>query len=231
VDRVARGAPAAAEATVNDSLFVTLAAAAVTVGSLHSLAPDHWIPIAAVARARDWSGRRTARVALVCGFGHVTVSVLLGLIGLVSGVALVQSLGNRAAAVSGVLLIGFGVAYALWGMRHMIVRRLHGHDHTHYDHVHDPERTTVGALFAIYCADPCVAVVPILFAAAPLSRVETLTLVVLYEAATIATMVGLTAVARAGASVLRARWLERYGDSAAGGLIVLTGVAVAVLGW
>jgi len=215
---------------MND-LFVTLAIAAVTVGALHSLAPDHWIPIAAVARARRWSGRRTARVALLCGFGHVTVSVLLGLVGLVSGVALVQSLGSRAAEISGLLLIGFGVAYALWGARHLIVRRLHGHDHAHYDHVHDPSRTTVGALLAIYAADPCIAVVPILFAAATLSWVETLVLVVLYEAATIATMVGLTALARAGATVLRGRWLERYGDSAAGGLIVATGIAVALLGW
>jgi nickel/cobalt exporter len=212
-------------------LASTLAVAAATVGALHSLAPDHWVPIAAVARARSWPARRTGRVALLCGFGHVTVSVALGLIALVSGTAVVQALGARSGAVAGVLLIGFGAAYALWGARHLIARRLHGHDHKHFDHVHDPSRTTVWSLFAIYCADPCVAVVPLVFAAAPLSRLATLAIVIVYETATIATMVGLTLTARAGASQLRGKWVERYGDSLAGGLIVATGVVVAVLGW
>ena len=212
-------------------LASTLAIAAATVGALHSLAPDHWLPIAAVSRARSWPTRRTARVALLCGFGHVTVSVALGLIALFSGTAVVSALGARSGAVAGLLLIGFGVAYALWGARHVIVRKLHGHDHKHFDHVHDPARTTVWSLFAIYCADPCVAVVPIVFAAAPLSRVATLAIVIVYEAATIATMVALTLTARAGASQLRGKWVERYGDSLAGAMIVATGIVVAVLGW
>jgi 1,4-dihydroxy-2-naphthoyl-CoA synthase len=37
--------------------------------------------------------------------------------------------------------------------------------------------------------------------------------------------------ARAGAGILRGRWVERYGDSAAGGLIAATGVVVALVGW
>ncbi|HET9987522.1 MAG TPA: hypothetical protein VFQ65_03365, partial [Kofleriaceae bacterium] len=197
-----------------------LALAAATVGALHALAPDHWVPVAAVSRARGWSMGRTARVALLCGFGHVTVSALLGLAALVSGVAVIEALGARSGAVAGVLLIGFGTAYALWGLRHLFMRHFHGHDHAHAGHGHGTAKSTVWTLFAIYCADPCIAVVPIVFAAAPLSRVATLAIVAVYEVATIATMVGLTAAARAGTSVIRGRWVDRYGDSAAGGLIV-----------
>jgi hypothetical protein len=215
---------------VTESLAIALAVAAATVGALHSLAPDHWLPIAAVGRARGWSVRRTARVALLCGFGHVTVSAALGLIALVSGTTVVEALGAHSASVAGVLLIGFGLAYALWGARHVIMRKLHGHDHAHHD-VHEPERATTWTLFAIYCADPCVAVIPIVFASAPLSMASTLAIVAVYEVATVATMVALTAAARAGASHLRGRWIESYGDSAAGGLIVATGLFVAAVGW
>src|SRR5689334_17104765 len=102
-------------------LGLTLLVAAVSVGALHSLAPDHWIPIAAVGRARGWSTARTARVALLCGVGHVTVSVALGLLGLVTGRAAMESLGNHAASLSGLLLIGFGVAYLVAGVRHSVV--------------------------------------------------------------------------------------------------------------
>jgi len=210
---------------VNAPLSSTLAVAAAAVGALHALAPDHWLPIAAVSRARGWSVRRTARVALLCGFGHVTVSALLGVVALVSGTAVVEAFGARTGAVAGVLLIGFGVCYALWGLRKLA----HAHAHKHVDG--DPSRTTVWTLFAIYCADPCIAVVPIVFAAASLSRAATAAIVVVYELATIATMVALTAVARAGAAQLGGRWVERYGDAAAGGLIAATGVLVAVLGW
>ena len=62
---------------MNEGLFGALALTAATVGSLHSIAPDHWVPFAAVARARGWSAARTARVTLLCGFGHVTVSAAL----------------------------------------------------------------------------------------------------------------------------------------------------------
>jgi nickel/cobalt transporter (NicO) family protein len=208
---------------MTETLAPALALAAATVGALHALAPDHWLPIAAVSRARGWSVGRTARVALLCGFGHVTVSALLGVLALVSGSAVVEAFGARSASVAGILLIGFGAAYGLWGLRKL------AHHHAHAER--DPSRTTVWTLFAIYCADPCIAVVPIVFAAASLSRAATVTIVVVYELATIGTMVALTALARAGASRLHGRWVERYGDATAGGLIVATGVLVALIGW
>ncbi|HEY5948547.1 MAG TPA: hypothetical protein VIV40_23810 [Kofleriaceae bacterium] len=213
------------------SLLATLAFAAASVGGLHALAPDHWLPITAVSRARSWTLSRTARVALLCGLGHVSVSALLGLIALFAGTNVIAAFGAQVASVAAILMIGFGVVYAVWGARHLIARRLHGHDHTHFDHVHDASRTSTWALFAIYCADPCVAVIPIVFAAAPLSIGATLAIVLVYEISTIATMVGLVIASRLGAgAMLRARWVERYGDSAAGGLIAVTGVVVAVLG-
>jgi len=212
-------------------LFATLLAAAVTIGSLHSLAPDHWVPFAALARAQRWSAGRTARVTFLCGFGHVTVSVLLGLLGLVFGRQMFESFGQRMESVAGILLVAFGLVYAVWGLRGAAGRHVHGHTHAHYDHVHQPGSMTVGGLFLLFCADPCVAVVPILFAAAPLGVAQTAVLVVLYELATIATMIALVLPARAGAHLLPGTWFARYGDATAGGLIVLTGLVVGALGW
>jgi len=57
-------------------------------------------------------------------------------------------------------------------------------------------------------------------------------LIVIYEVATLGAMAAIVLAARAGAfRSLQAPWLDRYGDALAGGLIVATGVAVAVLGW
>ncbi len=214
----------------DDGLFAALAVVATSVGALHSLAPDHWAPFAAVGRARGWSPGRTARVTLLCGLGHGTVSVLLGLLGLVLGVQLLERVGERLEGVAGILLIGFGLAYAVWGLRHAAGRRLHGHTHAHYDHVHDPSRATIGSLFLLFCADPCVAVIPLLFAAAPLGPLRTLAVILLYEIAMLATMLALVLPARLAAGLLRARWLDRYADAAAGVSIAGLGVAVMALG-
>jgi hypothetical protein len=218
-----------------EPLFATLALAAVSLGALHTAAPDHWVPFAAVARARGWSAGRTARVTALCGFGHVTSSVLLGLLGLFFGVEMLLAFGKRMEAVAGLLLIGFGLVYAFWGLRSTAGRHLHGHAHAHYDHVHDPSKVTVWSLFLLFSADPCVAVIPILFAAAPLGAARTAVVVLLYEAATTATMVLLVLPARAGVRLLRGKWLDHcldhYGDAAAGGTIAAVGLVVVLLGW
>ncbi len=211
-------------------LFVTLAGAAAGVGALHTLAPDHWVPFAALARAQKWSAARTARITFLCGFGHVTVSALLGLLGLLFGRAIFERAGARMEAVAGVLLVGFGLAYGVWGMRRAAGKRVHGHAHVHYDHVHDASRTTAWSLFLLFSADPCVAVIPLLFAAAPLGTAPTVGLVLLYEAATIGTMIVLVLPARAGFQRLRFPWLDHWGDVVAGALIVATGLVVMALG-
>jgi putative Mn2+ efflux pump MntP len=214
---------------VSLDLFVALAGAGAAVGALHSLAPDHWVPIAAVGRAQGWSTGRTARVAAFCGFGHVTVSVALGLAALISGRELLETFGRRMESVAGLLLVGFGVAYAVWGLRHSAAH-LHGHHHHHYDHVHDPGRSTAWSLLALYAVDPCVAVIPIMMAAAPLPWPAVLALVLIYELATVGAMVGLSALARAGAGALRGRFVERWSHAAAGAVIAAVGILVGVLG-
>jgi hypothetical protein len=216
---------------MSEPYFSTLALAAAAIGSLHTAAPDHWVPFVALSRARGWSARRTAAVTLACGFGHVTVSALFALAGLFLGLRVLGSLGERLGAVAPLLLIGFGVVYGLWGLRRALAPRLHGHVHVHYDHVHDPSRASAWTLFLLFSADPCVAVAPFIVAAAPLGISRMLAVTLLYEAATLATMLVLVLPARAGARVLRAPWLDRYGDAAAGGVIAGVGLLVAGLGW
>jgi hypothetical protein len=211
-------------------LFLALAGAAVSIGSFHTAAPDHWVPFVALARARGWPARRTAAVTLLCGFGHVTVSALLGFLGLFFGVALLESVGERMSALAPLFLIGFGVVYALWGLKRAFAPRLHGHPHSRYDHVHAESRASVWTLFLLFSADPCVAVVPLMFIAAPLGTAKTVAIVVLYELATLGTMLALVLSARAGARLLRAPSLQRFGHAAAGGVIAASGLAVELLG-
>lgn len=225
------------------TLELALVAAAVSIGSVHTCAPDHWVPFAALSRAEHWSARRTAAITAWCGLGHVSVSVLLGLLALLFGREVLQAFGQRLESVSGLLLIGFGVAYGAWGLRGVMASRLHerthahGHAHTHghhhghgHSHSSPPARMTPWTLFLLFSADPCVAVIPLMFASAPLGWQWTVAVVVAYEIATIGTMVMLVLPARAAAGIARGAWADRYGDALAGGVVAAVGVVVVALG-
>lgn len=242
------------------TLTVALVAAATSIGAVHTLAPDHWVPFAALARAERWSAWRTTVVTAACGLGHVTASVALGLLGLVFGLELLQTVGHRLDSVSGLLLIGFGVAYGLWGLNRAVSAHAHSHAHAH-GHVHahmgigdrglgigcdksdlghpdprspipDPAHRplTAWSLFLLFSADPCVAVIPLLFASAPLGWMSTVAVIVAYELATIGTMVLLVLPARAVATAAHSRWADKWGDALAGGVVATIGVAVILFG-
>lgn len=219
---------------------LALVAAAVSVGSLHTLAPDHWLPFAALARAEAWSGRRTAAVTALCGLGHVTASVALGLLAVVFGLGLLEAFGRQLESVSGLLLVGFGIAYGGLGLHRTLAARAHqrahanGHAHAHLIS-HQPaalshKPLTAWTLFLLFSADPCVAVIPLLFAAAPLGWSATAGVIAAYELATIGTMVLLVLPTREAAGRLAGEWADRWGDALAGVVVATVGIAVMVLG-
>lgn len=216
---------------MSEHLFLPLAVAAVTVASLHALAPDHWMPLAALARAQRWSAGRTARITMACGFAHVSVSVALGVLGLAFGFGLFERFGARLESMAGILLIMFGVAYGVWGLRHAAAH-LHGHHHHRYDHIHEPRAVSPWTVFLLFAADPCLGIFPLIVATAPLGWPQVSGIIVLYLAATMATMTLLVLPARSAATrLVRGAWVHQYGDAAAGAFIVGVGITVAILGW
>lgn len=212
-----------------------LALTAAAVGALHSVAPDHWVPFAALARARRWSAAHTARITILCGLGHVTVSAILGIVALIAGLKVVHAIGIRLEEHATLLLMGFGTVYMVWGLwrsfRRDPLEVLH-HQHHHHargrnDHDHG---LTEWSLFTLFSLDPCVAVIPMIVAASAGGWAAVGGVVLVYEAATIAAMIVLVGVAVAGVRTMRFPFLDRFGDALAGGLILTTGGVLAVLG-
>lgn len=199
----------------------TLVITAALIGSIHTLAPDHWVPFAALARARGWSTARTARTTFLCGFGHVTVSAALGILALVVGLNAVHAMGSRLESYATVLLIGFGLAYMLWGFWRSSV----------HAHARPGTNITEWGLFLVFCADPCVAIVPMIMAASTGGWMSVALVTIAYEIATITTMIVLATGMLAGVKRMTLHWADHYGDAVAGGVIVFVGVAMLVLGW
>src|SRR5215472_12492341 len=93
--------------------------AVVMVGVLHTLVPDHWAPIVAIARQRGWSPAETARAAIVAGMGHVSSTLVIAIAVWIAGAAAATRLGHLVDTAASVALIGFGGWIALSAFRDM----------------------------------------------------------------------------------------------------------------
>ncbi len=119
-----------------------LAGTAAALGLVHTvIGPDHYLPFIVIGRARNWSLGKTLRVACLAGLGHILSSVVLGFVGIALGIAVAKLQGVESArgAFAAWLLIGFGLAYFVWGLRRAWRDKPHVHPHLHdheEDHVH-----------------------------------------------------------------------------------------------
>ena len=117
-----------------------LVATVAVVGVLHTIVPDHWVPITLIARQRGWSQAETARVAFKAGVGHVLSTLAIALVIWLGGVAVATRFGQWIDTIASVALIGFGGWIAISAWRDMRGHGGHGHSHGHghgHGHSHD----------------------------------------------------------------------------------------------
>jgi sulfite exporter TauE/SafE len=234
-----------------DKGLLVLLGTAATIGFVHTaLGPDHYLPFIVLSKARGWSSRKTALVTALCGAGHVLSSVVLGLIGIVVGVALfrLEAIEAVRGDVAAWLLMAFGFAYFVWGI-HMAVRnrshehahaheggRVHSHLHAHTDghsHVHDAKSrgATPWVLFLIFVFGPCEPLIPILMFPAARGTVFHAVLVAgVFGVATVGTMLIVVLASYYGLARVRVGSLERFGHALAGFALFASGGAIAFLG-
>jgi glycerol-3-phosphate acyltransferase PlsY len=102
---------------MSDSSGLLLVGAVAAVGVLHTIVPDHWVPITLIARQRGWSKAATARVALKAGAGHVLSTLAIALVIWIGGVAVATRFGYWVDTIASVALIGFGAWIAIGAWR------------------------------------------------------------------------------------------------------------------
>jgi len=117
-----------------DSTISTLALTAASLGFFHTIiGPDHYLPFVMMSWARKWSWLKTTVITILCGFGHIASSVVLGLIGVSLGMVLkkLTIVESYRGSIAAWLLIGFGLVYFVWGLRRAYRNRPHEHRHFH----------------------------------------------------------------------------------------------------
>ena len=229
--------------------LAALLGTAALIGFMHTLTgPDHYLPFVAMSRIGRWSLRRTIAITLACGVGHVASSIVLGAIGIALGTAVgkLEWFEGMRGSLAGWLLLGFGLAYTVWGIHRALRNRphthfhahegkiVHAHHHTHFDehsHVHAEDgkaaSMTPWILFTIFVFGPCEPLIPLLmFPAAQLSWWGVGLVAAIFGIVTLTTMTTIVVATCLGLSKASFLHLERYGHVAAGLVVTACGAAI-----
>ncbi len=213
--------------------------AAGTVGFLHSILPDHWVPLAVIGRTQRWSIARVARVSLLASVGHVLTSIIIaGIIALV-GLQFRHTFETQQGHIVGIVLVLTGIGFLVWGLTG------HGHHHHHDgNHVHtdtaDHDRgpsaaAHEGSLARRFAgiavpfgaaASPDLTILPVALAASAVGIGAVAGTLITFSAVTLATFVTLTVAATIAGYQVEGEWLEEHGNLLTA--LVLIGIGVAV---
>ncbi|WP_053958303.1 hypothetical protein [Sulfobacillus thermosulfidooxidans] len=209
--------------------------AAGTVAFIHAVLPDHWMPIALVARAQRWSRTRTLRIALGTGVGHVLGTVVLAGLVLVVGYG-VKGILRWDVPLVGAVLVVTGVAFGIRTRGHS--RRHHTHDHdAHYDqapthqaHSHSSRRSAWLISTGI-AASPDVSVLPVFVGALAVNGPTAVAVVVVFALVTILTIAGLSLIALwGGYQVAEGTWLENHAHQVTAVVLIVLGLVMVIGG-
>jgi len=138
-----------------------------------------------------------------------------------AGLELIES---QRGSMAGLLLVGFGIAYAIWGLRRLRsgVER----------HTEDGGTVAVWALIAIFVLGPCEPLIPLMFVAAARGWQMVAAVSAVFGAITLVMMLGQVLIAHYGLDRLGLanRLRHEHSHVFAGVVIAMTGASVMVLG-
>lgn len=203
-----------------------LLVAVALIGVLHTLAPDHWAPIAVLSRQQRWTRRQTAWTAAGAGLGHTLSTLAIGAIAWIIGVAAAQRYGHYVNVASGVALIGFGLWIALSALR----EAREPQEELESEVVAEAKKiATRTSIMLVIGSSPSVEALPTFFAAAKYGVYNELALALIFAATTIGTYVLTCVLSAAGLERLRMGPLERYGEVISGSIVALVGAVFLFL--
>jgi ABC-type nickel/cobalt efflux system permease component RcnA len=231
-----------------DAQLLLIGAVAV-VGVLHTIVPDHWVPITLIARQRGWTKAETISAAIKAGTGHVLSTLAIALVVWFAGVAVATHFGHMVDLASSIALMAFGlwIAIGAWlEMRQGGHGHSHSHDHGHenphphdhghedhhhhddhshsHDHDHPHKTNSRTALILILGSSPMVEGIPAFFAAGKYGVGLIVIMSLVFGISTIATYVVLCTLSTTRLQNVKLGTFEKYGEVFSGAFIALVGL-------
>lgn len=186
------------------------------------------MPFAVIAKAKKWPKAKLLWIIFVSGIGHVASSAALGVIGILLGFSLskLKGIEGHRAEIALWLLIGFGIAYMLWG-----IKEARGHEHKEIEEEKLKTKTVaMWTLFAVLILGPCEPLIPLIFLGYNYGWIGVILVATVFSLVTIVMMLLQGFLSFMGIQLIKNEFAERYSHAFAGLVIALTGVFIMLAG-
>lgn len=229
--------------------LTTLLLSTVAISFIHTASgPDHYLPFIVFSRSRKWNLGTTALWTVLCGFGHVMSSVLIGFIGVFLGWQLskIEGFQDIRGGLASWSLLVLGAFYLVWGLYRAYTNRPHKHFDSYdgdevyaYSHRHGeavlPQnklKVTPWILLAIFVMGPSEPIVPLLFySGVTHSMSEIFMLISVFTMTTVGTMLFIVILGYYGYSAIKSDVIERYSSAIGGAVLTIAGIGMVFLDW
>lgn len=225
---------------------------AAVVGILHMSAPDHWATLCLLARNKQWAPKKLFGISFVTAVGHVALSIVMGLAVVAVGLVVSHLISYYLDTGIGIVMI---VAGLFFGLKPLIVKTGHHHEHDNHDHEHhhdhehnhdhehdhphehdENQKKTFGKLtgglgyFVVLGAalSPDPTIIPIYLSAISAGFYFALELSAVFAVASILTLLLFVQLGSVGLAKIFEKIPEKYNDSMVGFVIAAIGVYVLV---
>lgn len=196
------------------------------VAFLHAVLPTHWLPFVLVGRAQRWNAGMTFAAVVAAGLAHIASTALVGGLIAAAGLALEGWVSGLLPWLSAALLFAFGLFYLV----RAAVRRpvLAGGPDVQMPEPAVSDRTAFVGLVAMMAISPGEVLLPFYLTSAEQGLGVLAALTVAFALGTMLGMSLFTAMARAGASVLRLERWARFEGAVLSLALIAVGLLVAL---
>lgn len=199
--------------------MIQLITSSAILSILHSILPNHWIPVLAVGMKEQWQLWRITYVTLVAGLAHALSTIIIGFVIYLIGIQLEGQVEQLTPWIASSILVALGI-YFIW--------RHHRHDHIHLPK--QSERTDLSntriirLLVIAMFFSPCLEFAGLYLLASNIGWTAVLIISLIYMFLSVTGMVLWVRLAYRGIQITNWHVLEHKLGLISGGVLILTGI-------
>jgi nickel/cobalt exporter len=191
--------------------LVVLISGVLTLSVLHPLLPNHWLPLALIARGEGWNRARVLIFSFLISIAHSLSTVLLGIFVAFLGFSISEKHEFLGKTLSSFILIILGLFY------------LSRHFRTGNPHHHGFGVLSVSALLLAMFFSPCIEITPFYLIAVSSGWHAVVIISLIYILTSVILIPSMVLLSLKGLKLANLHILEHYEDLLIGALLILFG--------
>jgi nickel/cobalt exporter len=197
----------------------TIIGGTILLAFVHSLIPNHWLPLVAVSKGEKWSNKEINTITFLAALGHVLGTVALGIVLGLIGKKLQQQFGEIINYIAPVLLIIFGLIYYTVNLPH--------HHHSGQRDLNSAKRSKLKwiLIFIIMMfLSPCLEVESLFLSGGAYGMKLVVVQSVIYAIVSITGILLLVNLGSRGINLLKAEFIEHNEKRISGIVLIVVGI-------